>query len=679
MKIRTRILRYLKSPKSNVKQHIDAPNPKTTEKWYSQAFVFEYVESLDGFSVTHANDCVRDWKKIVGNELRIPSKYANKPVVEIKSNAFAWNSSIKRIILPASVKIIGKGAFRCCSSLEEIIVDNENVNFYSSGNCLVKRGAFLDNNLNYTTIENSIILGCKNSIIPMDGTIISIGASAFERCDGLSEIKIPSSVKDIETRAFAECGNLSSIITKECSFDQNELHIISVSNIEAEAFFNCGLEFIYFSEKVAYIGKRAFGGCSFLKRIMVESDNKNYCSTRNCLIQLPEKTMILGCRSSIIPTADQIYSISEDAFFGYGDFPNIRFCDAKCEWDKIDKHPLWLSNTNCSAVECTDGPINISRSLCNPSFRCSPQYTGHTHGPVMYQHTSPSFKDILKNSFKKEKDSKKNSTPINSISDVQISAVTLEKCELGKYLPINIIMYADDYRYVVDDYKEELGTKSKEKNGAESSVAVNSKVKVVLTSNDVTVRDGIEERIWNGKYINFEFAVLIPRKYNQDQLLFTVSVYIGDIIATRLKIIVNCATNVERKMSITREDVFSAFVSYASQDRNRVAAIIQGMKKARPDLDIFFDIESLRSGQKWEEALWSEIDRRDMLYLCWSHNASESKWVDREWRYALDTKGEECIEPIPLESPDTCPPPAELQMKHFNDKMVYIIQATTKS
>ena len=38
--------------------------------------------------------------------------------------------------------------------------------------------------------------------------------------------------------------------------------------------------------------------------------------------------------------------------------------------------------------------------------------------------------------------------------------------------------------------------------------------------------------------------------------------------------------------------------SYASQDRKRVARVIQGMKLARPDMDIFFDVESLRSGGK---------------------------------------------------------------------------------
>lgn len=89
-------------------------------------------------------------------------------------------------------------------------------------------------------------------------------------------------------------------------------------------------------------------------------------------------------------------------------------------------------------------------------------------------------------------------------------------------------------------------------------------------------------------------------------------------------------------------------MSYASEDRSRVATLIQGMRKVRPDLDIFFDVESLRSGDDWEEALPVEIDKRDILFLFWSQNAKDSKWVDFEWNYAYDQKGVDGIEPVPL-------------------------------
>lgn len=94
------------------------------------------------------------------------------------------------------------------------------------------------------------------------------------------------------------------------------------------------------------------------------------------------------------------------------------------------------------------------------------------------------------------------------------------------------------------------------------------------------------------------------------------------------------------------------------------------------DMDIFFDVDSLRNGDDWEKALWHEIDRRDILFLCWSRYARASKWVDAEWRYALKQKGADYIEPVPIDPPGSCPPPDELSRKHFNDKLLYIINSS---
>jgi len=284
--------------------------------------------------------------------------------------------------------------------------------------------------------------------------------------------------------------------------------------------------------------------------------------------------------------------------------------------------------------------------------------------------------------FKREKKNNYISTeecilPPPNIDSVQFSAVAPNRVVPGRYLPINIVMYEDAFRKTVDDIIRSHGENVKESKSGYQDVERNSLIKVILTSPDVIIEDGVEEQKWNGKYLDFEFAAKIPNTFDEEQILFSAAVYINDIIATKLKLILECERKSKRNISVTREDIVSAFVSYASQDRNRVASIIQGMKKARPDMDIFFDIESLRSGQKWEDALKSEIASRDILFLCWSRFARDSKWVDMEWRYALENKGEDCIEPIPIDSPDVCPPPIELQQKHFNDKMLYIIKATT--
>jgi type VI secretion system protein len=98
------------------------------------------------------------------------------------------------------------------------------------------------------------------------------------------------------------------------------------------------------------------------------------------------------------------------------------------------------------------------------------------------------------------------------------------------------------------------------------------------------------------------------------------------------------------------------------------------MQKVVPDLDVFVDVFSLRSGDRWEQKLKDYVPTRDTFYLFWSKRASESVWVEREWRLALESRGLDYIDPVPLEEPGLAPPPPELAALHFADAYVSYIR-----
>ena len=58
-------------------------------------------------------------------------------------------------------------------------------------------------------------------------------------------------------------------------------------------------------------------------------------------------------------------------------------------------------------------------------------------------------------------------------------------------------------------------------------------------------------------------------------------------------------------LPVREQRLRTAFASYASQDRDAVLARVQGIQKALPSLDVFLDVASLRSGQRWKEQLAS--------------------------------------------------------------------------
>lgn len=229
--------------------------------------------------------------------------------------------------------------------------------------------------------------------------------------------------------------------------------------------------------------------------------------------------------------------------------------------------------------------------------------------------------------------------PIVELSQVEFSAVAPKRLVKGEYSIIDIVMYEEAYRHIVDEIHRQSDTETQEKRAGKMHVPVAADIKVSLDSPDLDIENNEICGVWQSSYLDFSFHVFLPDNYSKKQVLFIAKVYINDIIATRLSFSARCSSLFEQKISIKREDVLSAFISYASQDRKRVAAIVQGMQRARPDMDVFFDVESLRTGDNWEKILYREIEKRDVLYLCWSHFARDSEWVNREWRYAFSSKG----------------------------------------
>jgi len=176
--------------------------------------------------------------------------------------------------------------------------------------------------------------------------------------------------------------------------------------------------------------------------------------------------------------------------------------------------------------------------------------------------------------------------------------------------------------------------------------------------------------LWEGQVGNASFTVIVPPDISEGTRLGFVTVHSqGGLLIARvpLQIMVAVAIPTERPKPLPIPSIRTAFASYASTDRDEVLGRIQGMQKIAPDLNVFLDVVQLRSGEDWEKRLWEVIPSSDIFYLFWSVAASASPWVEKEWRCALNTRGQEFIDPVPLCSPHEARPPAELSKKHFND------------
>lgn len=258
--------------------------------------------------------------------------------------------------------------------------------------------------------------------------------------------------------------------------------------------------------------------------------------------------------------------------------------------------------------------------------------------------------------------------------DISFSVLAPESFKRDEYTVIDIYAFEEEFRHIVQRAKVERTRREGaigETDGGCLQIKRGTKITVILESDVATLKQSVEQRVWSGKYVKFDFAVLVPADFKGNAMLFTATVYFDNVLATRINFTAYCQSFGTQYPKIERKDFRSAFISYASDDRKEVALVLQGMRRSRPDLEVFFDIETLQSGESWENKLYEEIDKRDVLYLFWSQRAKESEWVEREWRYALETKGLSGIEPMPLVKPKDCPPPQELSSLHFGAKELF--------
>ena len=167
------------------------------------------------------------------------------PVTSIGNDAFYDCSGLTSVNIPNSVTSIGNRAFLNCSGLTTIKVDRGNSVYDSRKNC----------NAIIETATNTLISGCKKTIIP--NSVTSISWYAFYECSGLTSVTIPNSVTSIGDGAFEHCTGLTSVTIPN-----------SVTSIGYWAFCDCsGLTSVIIPNSVTSIGYEAFRGCSGLTRI----------------------------------------------------------------------------------------------------------------------------------------------------------------------------------------------------------------------------------------------------------------------------------------------------------------------------------------------------------------------------------------------------------------------------
>ena len=177
---------------------------------YCRKTSLSYREVSGGYEVY----CNSDYEG--GATLTIPAKRNGKNVVAVASSGFRGRAEIEGVVLPDTIRSIGKDAFSGCTNLVRI--------------------SFPDG-------------------------LEKIGDGAFSGT-AVEAVELPDSVRSIGKNAFTDCTQLTSITLAS-----------GLQKIGDGAFSGTGLETVFLPETVKAVGDNAFGNCANLSVVRIAQDN----------------------------------------------------------------------------------------------------------------------------------------------------------------------------------------------------------------------------------------------------------------------------------------------------------------------------------------------------------------------------------------------------------------------
>jgi hypothetical protein len=241
-------------------------------------------------------------------------------VTTIDWSAFFDCKGMASIYIPSSVTTIGNNAFSANSGMITVALDNP---YYSS-----KDGILFDK-FQYKLIHCPI---SKSGDYSIPSTVLSIEDAAFEACNLLTSITIPTSVTSIGKIAFYYCMGLSSIIIPwsvtsigERAFWYNKALIyvdensLFFSSFDGSLFNSTKTKLIQCSfakssfiipSTVTEVGASSFENCTNLTSVIIPSSVKT----------IGDKAFWSTCNLSNVYIPSSVTSIGEFAFLAFGTY-----------------------------------------------------------------------------------------------------------------------------------------------------------------------------------------------------------------------------------------------------------------------------------------------------------------------------------------------------------------------
>ena len=279
--------------------------------------------------------------------LKIPVTYNEIPVTVILENAFSSCSSIVKVEIPDTIKLVGTGAFNGCMNLAYIDVyvakpgeEGKYETCYSDDN-----GVLIREDMGTTWLEFFPRAMTGEYTIPE--TVEMILPKAFYNAK-ISKITIPKSINSIPEYAFYGCTSLEEIVFEggrvaPIEFNKNSFYFPSYNSIVKSITFPAmmSIEFTSLKNMLNYFTQ--------LTSIEVEKGGAEYSSVGGIITDAEEKTMLYCPRgyTGALSIPMGITAIGPNAF-------------EYCDFITSVTIPVWVTEIGKYAFQYCDGIKHVT-------------------------------------------------------------------------------------------------------------------------------------------------------------------------------------------------------------------------------------------------------------------------------------------------------------------------------
>lgn len=275
-------------------------------------------------------------------------------ITTISSGAFKGCTGLTEVHIPDSVTTIAANAFDSCSNLRKVYIGSgcTNIAPLAFNKCDNIETVYFTGNTTYGSIGRSGIYNMTNdTLIYGNGStnttnftnlIRVIGESAFENCNNVTSLILPSIVIGINNGAFKN-SSLSYIeMTGVLSIGNNAFSgtllnsaEIYANTIGDNAFYNSTLNRVtFYSTDLSSIGTLAFGRCPSLSKISTGSgfSSSTYRILNNVVINQTNSTLIIGSAGVNwqFSLTSIVSKIGENAFYGCTTLSTVTLAYTAC-------------------------------------------------------------------------------------------------------------------------------------------------------------------------------------------------------------------------------------------------------------------------------------------------------------------------------------------------------------